>query len=118
MKDERQRYILFKIVKDDPIVLNEKILLNSIWHSVWKYFGMKGATKIGLWLVEFNTNEGYGIIRCSHITKEMVISALTMIQEISGVRIILSPIKTSGTLNKIKNILNNINKPLRCPKNS
>jgi RNase P/RNase MRP subunit POP5 len=105
MKEERQRYILFKIVKEDPIFLNEKILLNSIWHSIWKYFGMKGATKIGLWLVEFNIDDAYGIIRCSHITKEMVISALTMIQEISGVRIILSPIKTSGTLNKIKKVI-------------
>lgn len=102
MKEERQRYILFKIIKDDPMFLSDKMLLNSIWHSIWKYFGMEGATKIGLWLVEYNTDEGYGIIRCSHMTKEMIISALTMIQEISGVRIILSPIKTSGTLNKIK----------------
>ncbi len=102
MKDERQRYILFKILIDENEFLNKKILLNSIWHSIWKYFGMKEANKIGLWLVEFNISEGYGIIRCSHKTKEIVISALTMISEIFEKRVILSPIKTAGTINKIR----------------
>jgi RNase P/RNase MRP subunit POP5 len=105
MKDERQRYILFKIITDDAENFNQKVLINSIWHSIWEYFGMKEAPKIGLWLVELNVLKCYGIIRCSHITKEIVISALTMIQEISDKRIILSPIKTSGTLNKIRQYL-------------
>jgi RNase P/RNase MRP subunit POP5 len=105
MKDERQRYILFKIINEDNTFLSEKSLLNSLWHSIWRYFGMREANKVGLWLVELNNSEGYGIIRCSHITKEIVITALTMIQEISGQKIIFSPIKTSGTLNKIRKYL-------------
>jgi len=105
MKDERQRYILFKIIMDDTSNLNKKVLLNSLWHSIWKYFGMKEANKIGLWLVDLDILKGYGIIRCSHTTKEIVISALTMIQEISQQSVILSPMKTSGTLNKIRHYL-------------
>jgi len=105
MKKERQRYILFKIIKDDIPNLNKKQLLNSLWCSIWKYFGIKEANKIGLWLVELNNLDGYGIIRCSHITKEIVISAITMVQEIADKRVILSPIKTSGTLKKIRQYL-------------
>lgn len=63
---------------------------------------MKGANKIGLWLVELNLNENSGIIRCSHETKEIIITALTLIQEINGKRVILSPIKTSGTIKSLK----------------
>jgi RNase P/RNase MRP subunit POP5 len=102
MKDERQRYILFKILNENNSLLNEKSLLNSLWHSIWRYFGMKEASKVGLWLVELNNLEGYGIFRCSHITKEIVITALTMIQEVSGQKVIFSPFKTAGTLNKIR----------------
>jgi RNase P/RNase MRP subunit POP5 len=105
MKIERQRYILFKIISDNSNIITEKVLLRAIWQSIWKYFGMREANKIGLWLVELNTLKTYGIIRCSHITKEVVISALTMINEISSIHLILSPIKTSGTLNKIKKFL-------------
>ena len=63
---------------------------------------MKGANKIGLWLVEFNPKENYGIVRCSHETKEIIITALTLIQEINGTRVIISPVKTSGTIKSLK----------------
>ena len=63
---------------------------------------MKEANKIGLWLVELNLTEDYGIIRFSHDTKEVIITALTLIQEINGKRVIFSPIKTSGTIKSLK----------------
>ncbi len=63
---------------------------------------MKGANKIGLWLVELNPKENYGIVRCSHETKEIIITALTLIQEINGTRVIISPVKTSGTIKSLK----------------
>jgi len=55
-------------------------------------------------LLDINFSEGYGIVRCSHQTKEIVISALTLITEISDKKIVLSPIKTSGTIRSIKKI--------------
>ena len=82
--------------------LNKQEILNSIWTSLWKYFGLKEASRVGLWIVDINFLEGFGIIRCSHQTKEIVISALTLITEISGNKIVLSPIKTSGTIRKIQ----------------
>lgn len=76
--------------------------MRSIWQSIWRYFGMKEANKIGLWLVEFKQEESSGIVRCSHETKEIIITALTLIKEINGKRVILSPIKTSGTIKSLK----------------
>ena len=104
VKIEKQRYILFKIIKDENTQFEEQSFLNSIWQSIWKYFGMKGANKVGLWLLELNLEKNFGIIRCSTKTKEEIITALTLIKEINNERVIFSPIKTSGTIKGIKKI--------------
>ncbi|MFX1257444.1 MAG: Rpp14/Pop5 family protein [Promethearchaeota archaeon] len=104
IKKERQRYILFKIIKEPDTFFGQHDFLKSIWQSIWRYFGMKEANKIGLWLLELNLEEAFGIIRCSHETKEEVITALTLVKEINGKKIILSPIKTSGTIHALKKI--------------
>ncbi|MFX1408749.1 MAG: Rpp14/Pop5 family protein [Promethearchaeota archaeon] len=113
MKKERQRYILFKIIREQDIVFEQKEIINAIWHSIWRYFGMKEANKIGLWLIELNLEKGYGIIRCSHQTKYNIISALSLVSQISGKRVIFSPLKTSGTIKsmiRIKKLIMNKNK--------
>ncbi len=104
VKKERQRYILFKIIGESAVRFEKRELLESIWNSVWRYFGMKEANKIGLWLLELELEKKYGILRCSHSTKEITISALSLIKEIAGNRVILSPVKTSGTIKTIKRI--------------
>jgi RNase P/RNase MRP subunit POP5 len=67
---------------------------------------LKEANKIGLWLVELNIDEGYGIIRCSHLTKETIITAISLVKEIEGNKVILSPFKTSGTILSLKKRIN------------
>jgi len=101
---ERHRYILFKLKKEGDFVLDQRDIINSVWASIWRYFGLKEASKVGLWMLDINFEDGFGIFRCSHQTKEIVMSALTLITEISGNKVILSPIKTSGTIRSIKNI--------------
>ena len=63
---------------------------------------MKEASKFGLWILELNLIHNYGIIRCAHQTKEMLIAALTLIQTVKSENIIISPVKTSGTIKAIK----------------
>lgn len=86
--------------------LNTKIFLRTVWQSVWRYFGMNQANKIGLWLLELNYEENYGIIRCSHESKETIITALTMVKDFNGKNVIISPVKTSGTIKSIMKIKN------------
>ena len=91
-------------MKENDVVLDQREIVNSVWTSIWKYFGLKEASKVGLWLLDINNVDGFGIVRCSHQTKEIVMSSLTLITEISGNKVILSPIKTSGTIRSIKKI--------------
>ncbi|MFW9828730.1 MAG: Rpp14/Pop5 family protein [Candidatus Thorarchaeota archaeon] len=101
-KKERQRYIFFKIIKESNFDITQKSILKSIWQSIWRYFGLKEANKIGLWLIELNLDEGYGILRCSHNTKETLITALSLVREINGINVILTPFKTAGTIRSLK----------------
>lgn len=112
MREEKQRYILFKIIREEnkrgkPI--HEKAFLEALWNIIWRYFGMNTAIKIGLWLLEFNTKENYGIIRCSHTTKEIMISSLSLIRDINQEKMIISPVKTSGTLQTIEKYISKYN---------
>ena len=106
MRKERQRYILFSIIKSSDLSFTQKDLTMTLWKSIWRYFGMKEANKIGLWVLELNNEKNYGIIRCSHQTKEILITSLTLITEINHKKVIISPIKTSGTIKKIREISN------------
>jgi ribonuclease P/MRP protein subunit POP5 len=105
VKKERNRYLLFKLICQDNLKVENAIILQIIWRAIWRYFGLKEASKVGLWLLEFSTDNKFGIIRISHNTKELIITAITLIKEINGKRVILSPIKTSGTINCIKRYL-------------
>ncbi len=69
---------------------------------------MKAANKIGLWLLEYNLEEDIGILRCSHKTKEKIISSLTLIKQINGENLIVSPVKTAGSIKAIKKITSNL----------
>ncbi|MFW9900221.1 MAG: Rpp14/Pop5 family protein [Candidatus Thorarchaeota archaeon] len=95
--------MFFKIITESKKEITQNSLIKSIWQSIWRYFGLKEANKIGLWLIELNLDENYGIIRCTHQTKEILISALSLVKAVNDTRVILVPKKTSGTIKSIKN---------------
>ena len=103
VKSERQRYIKFKLIRRPNCRFNEKDFLRAVWGSIWRYFGMKEANKVGLWLISLDFKDNVGILRCSHPTKEIVISSLSLIKQINRCDVIISPMKTSGTIKALKN---------------
>jgi RNase P/RNase MRP subunit POP5 len=106
IRRERQRYIFFKILKKKDISFSEREFLQSLWKNIWRYFGLKAGIKIGLWLIGLNFDEDYGIVRCTNDTKEIMISALTLVSEINNIPLILTPVKTYGTLKALKRDIN------------
>lgn len=106
VKKERSRYIIFKIIIEEKVHFEKQQFLNFVWQSIWKYFGIKEANKIGLWLIDLNLEKNFVIIRCTHKTKEILITALTFLTEINEKRVILSPIKSTGTIKSIQKVKN------------
>ena len=110
MKYKRQRYLLFSFIAEKKVVINEKLIINLLWNSLSRYFGVNETSKTGLWLVDLNAKEGWGIIRFAHTSKENVITSIGMIRFVNNTRISLYPLKISGTIKKIKKILNGLPK--------
>ncbi len=108
VKHERNRYILFTLLNERYHRYNKRDLITVIWKVIWKYYGLRAVNKMGLWIITLNTDKNYGIIKFSHNNKELIISALSLVQEIKEKRVIITPIKTSGTIKRIKNKINEI----------
>jgi RNase P/RNase MRP subunit POP5 len=102
---QRQRYVLFEYLNFAiDVEIPEKEVIRTIWKTLTQLFGEYTAYKTGLWLIEFNPDLKYGIIRCNNITKDQIITALAFIQEIRDARVIIHSIKTSGTIKKVKDV--------------
>ena len=102
---QRQRYVLFEYIISNPEVkITEKDVIRAIWKTLMKLFGEYTAYKTGLWIIEFNPSQKYGIIRCNNITKDRMIASLAFISEIKDTPVIFHSIKTSGTIKKVKEI--------------
>ncbi|MHA1341247.1 MAG: Rpp14/Pop5 family protein [Promethearchaeota archaeon] len=107
MKVERQRYILVEYLlpyNQDNYEIEQKSIIRAIWSSLISLFGEYYGYKTGLWIVEFNSTLRYFIIRCTNITKAILITTLTFIKKINNIPVIFHTIKTSGTLKKIRKI--------------
>lgn len=107
MHKEHQRYILFEYklisrTKNNPV--NEKDFISEIWKSFGRLFGEYNAYKVGLWMVEFDSKQRFGILRCTNQTSEMLIAALTFMNRIRGNSAIIHTIHTSGTIKKANQI--------------
>jgi RNase P/RNase MRP subunit POP5 len=102
---QRQRYILFEYyITTSSISITEKEVIRVIWKTLIKLFGEYTAYKTGLWMIDFNSSQRYGVIRCNNITQNKIITTLAFISEINNLKILFHSIKTSGTIKKIKEI--------------
>lgn len=100
MKQIRQRYILFEILTPQNQSLEQETILKIIWKSLLDFFGEQQTYHAGLWLIRYDPQARIGILRCDHISKLQVITAMAFIREINHIPILIHTRKTSGTIKK------------------
>ncbi|MBD3190940.1 MAG: hypothetical protein GF308_09865 [Candidatus Heimdallarchaeota archaeon] len=103
---ERQRYLLFEILttQTDQII-QKKELENKIWEVFTKLFGEVGASRAGLYMVDYNSEKKLGILRCSQYSLEPTRAVLTIISTLQGRQVLIHIFRVSGTLTNLKKIL-------------
>ncbi|MHA1651132.1 MAG: Rpp14/Pop5 family protein [Candidatus Helarchaeota archaeon] len=97
---ENQRYILFKIIAEEEIDQNQ--LIKVLWRQLFQLYGEFGTSQTGLWMIEYDKNRGYGIIRTNTDALPMVRTTLAIIRQVNGKRCILVTLGTSGTIKALK----------------
>lgn len=92
----RRRYLAIKIVCPEKV--SERDFFDAIWMAILHLFGEYGASKTNLALIEFNSKDGWAILRCSHETLENVKAAIASITKISQNPTCLHVMRVSGTI--------------------
>jgi ribonuclease P/MRP protein subunit POP5 len=98
---KRKRYILFKIISEEPINYNLfKDLVNS---TILKFYGELTFGKFGFKFLDerWNEKEQIGIIRCNHKFVPNIILAFGLLQRIGDSRINIKILKVSGTIKSL-----------------
>ncbi len=101
MKEERQRYIRFRIFSERPVPADEKELATFIWRQYNGLFGEVKSGKAGFWIIDYDPITQEGTIRCAHVVQDELVAALTLVTSINDVAAAVDTLKTSGTLAKL-----------------
>jgi ribonuclease P/MRP protein subunit POP5 len=98
---ERKRYILFKIISEEPI--NYQIFKELLNSTILKFYGELTFGKFGFKILDerWNEKEQIGIIKCNHLYVSNIIVALGLLQRLGEHRINVKILKVSGTIKSL-----------------
>ncbi|MHA1734246.1 MAG: Rpp14/Pop5 family protein [Promethearchaeota archaeon] len=109
VKLERQRHVSFQVIPVDGelVEFSEKTIAGHIWEVFLRVFGEASAADAGIWVEEYDTSTGFGILRCTNKVALKVIAALALLREIRRgesvpVRVVVPTLKMSGTIKALK----------------
>lgn len=98
----RRRYIAYQVISESKFIFQD--LSNSIWHSLLNLLGELGASKSDIWVARdiYDEIKQIGIIRCSHDNVEQLRTALSLIERIGDVRVVVKVLGISGSIKATK----------------
>ncbi|MFW9851110.1 MAG: Rpp14/Pop5 family protein [Candidatus Thorarchaeota archaeon] len=97
MKENRKRYLLFKVHLEGPAI-TIKQLSSAIWRNLHSLFGEVQISDARLYVNEYDEKTGIGYLQCNLTQLENVITAASLIESINSTKISFEPKKTSGTI--------------------
>ncbi len=102
-KKPRRRYIVFEIVSSEPITFAE--LDTCIKSNIRELLGILGSSQISYKLIEYDEKTKRGIIRTDSASKNTIIAVMGLSREISGKRILIIPLRITGTVKKARQLI-------------
>lgn len=96
----KRRYLALKV--ESEVVLSERDLVRAIWNSILQLFGEYGASQTNLYVVEFNPEDSYAILRCSHKMVDKVRAAVAAITRVNENAVAIHVVRVSGTLKALR----------------
>lgn len=99
---EKERYIAFKIISEEPIVYSD--LEQAIWNTLLEFYGELGVSQMSLRIVKnlYDDNKQTEVIKCNNKSVPKVIAGLGLITRLGESRVIFKILKVSGTIKGMK----------------
>lgn len=102
MKLYRNRYLAFKIISES--VFSSEDIVHCIWRTLINLFGEVGGSRTNFWLIEYSES-GYGILRCTHTSVDVMKSVLAAVYELNGSPLIMNVLGVSGTIKGVRRFI-------------
>ena len=102
-KPRRKRYIVFEVISNEIITSSE--LNHALKEEAEKLLGILGLSDITLKLIDFDEKFKRGIIRTDNHSKYVVLALLGLIRNINDKKVLLIPLKTTGTIKKARQLI-------------
>ena len=96
IRQVRPRYLAIQI--DADASFEEDDVKDVVWNAVFQLFGEYGASKAGLFLINYDKQKKQAVLRCSHKALPIVHSSVVSITKIKGKTVALQVLRISGTL--------------------
>jgi len=93
----RRRYLALKVECEEGGV-DQRAVSDVIWNAVLRLFGEVGCSEAGLYLVHFDEEEKYAVLRCSHKALPMVRAAIASITTIDNKAAAIHVLRVSGSI--------------------
>lgn len=93
-----KRYIIFSIIGEKPVEYG--YVVSAIWNKLFELYGDFGTSETDMWIIEnlFSMEKQRGVIKCSHSEVEKMRTALTLINMISEIKVIVNVLGVTGTV--------------------
>ncbi len=98
----RRRYIVFEVV---PGGVSEEELREAIISTARRVAGEAGLALSGLALILYNEETSRGVIRVRHTHKNLALAVLGLTRRVSGKRVLLVPLASTGSLKRARRLL-------------
>ncbi len=96
----RRRYLALKVLSEQSI--SKRDIVDAVWNAVLQLFGEYGASQINLTFIEYNSENNWGILRCSHKALETVRASVASVTDINGKPVAVDVLGVSGTLKALR----------------
>ncbi len=98
----RRRYVVFEVVpiSGDLGSLSREELEEALSRSYRELNGLVGLSLARPTLVHYDRSRGLGVLAVKHTWKRQAILAMSLVREVGGVRVLLNPLRTTGTRRK------------------
>ena len=103
VRNVRRRYLALQVNSEADLTKTD--LSWAISDKIHLLYGVKGAAETDYRMIEFDQQQGRGIIRCSHDKLTETRAALAHITAINGAPVSVQVVTVSGTIKSLRNRL-------------
>jgi RNase P/RNase MRP subunit POP5 len=96
LKRVRRRYIAVEI--DSGEAVDSREFVDAVWGAISRLYGEYGASRVGLILIDYDTERRVAVIRVVHTALDMVRAALASITKVHSKPAAMHVITVSGTI--------------------